>query len=103
MQETTIKIFYRLGQYKPSVTAPRKILVSLTSCWDVRKLLAAAPMLKTHPQKIFISADLSPENREIEKKLLKKRWEMITAGADRSDMKIKKLTLFCKEKEVLIE
>ena len=94
MQETTFKNFYRLGQYKPAVTAPRKILVSLTSCWDVRKLLAAAPMLKTHPQKIFISADLSPENREI---------EMITAGADRSDMKIKNLTLFCKEKKVSIE
>jgi len=103
VEGVTVKNFYRIGTYNSTAREPRRILVSLTSCWDVRKIIAAAPLLKNNPNKVFINPDLSPENREKEKRMLKKRRELIIAGNDRKDLKIKNMVLYCKNEVVPIE
>jgi len=94
---------FRLGKFKKDAHRPRTLLVTLTSIWDKRKILSKATLLSTFGENIFISPALSPSEINIEKKILKKRWQLISDGTDRKQIKIKNLKLFVNEKEINIE
>jgi len=47
-----------------------------------------------------LSPALSPTEIETEKKILKKRWELISNGANKKDIRIRNLKLFFKDEQV---
>jgi len=51
-------------------------------------VLQSAHMLSTFGDHVFLSPALSPHEMEIEKKILKKRWELISNGTKKEDLKI---------------
>ena len=62
---------------------------------DVSNVLSKRRLLK-HPT--FIKPDLNLEERKVESMLLKERWSLIQSGVPRSDIKIRDLHLFVKNK-----
>jgi len=71
--------------------------------WNVRKILASAFKLKEQNLKIFITPNYSPEDREKEQKMLKKRRELIDQDVDRKSIKVRGLTLFVNDEECKYE
>ena len=87
---------------KKETDRARSILVTLPSAWDVRKILAKAPLLRTFRNKVYISKCLSPSDRKIEQILLKKRCDLISSkNIDRKCIKIKNLTLYISDEEYI--
>ena len=85
MTEAIINDCARVGKFVENSPTHRKLIVRFNSVWHVRKIIANAHKLKDNPDKIFISPDLSDNDRIIEKNLLKKRWELIQSGVNRKD------------------
>ena len=102
VNEYAIEDIFPLGKYDEHKN--RALIVTFSSVWDKRKVLANAYLLKNSPTPTFINAVLSPKDQEIEKKVLQKRWQMIQNGtASRQEIKIKDLKLYVHNKEVLID
>jgi len=93
---------FRLGKFREGSERPRSIIATLSSVWDRNKILQNASLLKDYSAAIFISPALSANDRLLEKKLLKKRWEMINNGIDKKDLKIRNLKLYNKKELVPI-
>ena len=71
------------------------MIVELTNRSDAELLVSKAMMDKLGTSSdIWISPDLSKEERLLEKKVLKKRRELIDAKTDRKRIKVRNLTLF---------
>ena len=85
---------FRMGRYKTENERPRSLVVTLTSVWDKNKIIQNSHLLKTYKNKIFISSELTSTERIVERKLLKKRWELIQSGVARKDLKIRNLKLY---------
>ena len=100
--EAIINDCARVGKFVENSPTHRKLIVRFNSVWHVRKIIANAHKLKDNPDKIFISPDLSDNDRIIEKNLLKKRWELIQSGVNRKDLKIRNLKLYQNDVEVNI-
>lgn len=73
---------FRFGKFKPNLTRPRPLLVKLSRRADVMTLLSKKGSLRSP---ISIKPDLPPQQRAIEKILLKERWSLIQSGTDRKD------------------
>ena len=102
VNEYAIEDIFPLGKYDEHKNCA--LIVTFSSVWDKRKVLANAYLLKNSPTPTFINAVLSPKDQEIEKKVLQKRWQMIQNGtASRQEIKIKDLKLYVHNKEVLID
>jgi len=102
-QQCKIIDCFRLGKYRKERQRSRSIIITFASVWDRNMVLQSAKNLSTFEEKIFISPALSPVEMEKEKKMLKKRWELINSGVDRKNIKIKNLSLFVDDKEVEME
>ena len=85
---------FRMGRYKTENERPRSLVVTLTSVWDKNKIIQNSHLLKTYKNKIFISSELTSTEKIVERKLLKKRWELIQSGVARRDLKIRNLKLY---------
>lgn len=83
----------RLGKFKPDSTNSRPILARMARPVDVMCVLSNKNKL-TGP--IFIKPDLTREERNIEKLLLKERWTLIQSGISRRDIRIRQSALFVK-------
>ena len=90
----------RLGQYKKESTGPRPLLVRFSSEWNVRKCLSRAYKLKNFPSKIFISNSLSKDDQATKRKLLEKRYQLISEGVPREELRIRELKLLRNGDEV---
>ena len=83
----------RLGKYTTGKNRP--ILVTFSSVWDVRKLRSKAIEQKLYQRDgILIVPELSYDDRQVEKKLLKKRYDLMSNGTEKSRIKIKDLKLY---------
>ena len=81
-------------------TRPRLLLVRFSSEWDVRKCLSRAYKLKNYPSKIFISKSLSKDDQATKRKLLEKRYQLISEGVPREELRIRGLKLLRNGDEV---
>lgn len=89
----------RIGTF--SLLRSRPLMIKLPSIWDVRKIIAKASLMKNYStQRIYISLALNEQDRLKEKMLLKKRFELVSAGTDKARFKIRNLKLFLDNVEV---
>ena len=90
----------RMGKF--SEGRNRTLIVELPNIMDVELLVSKAIKAKLgNVHQVYISPDLTKEEREIEKKLLKKRRELIDSKeVERKDIKIRNLTLYVKNQKV---
>lgn len=89
----------RLGRYDSSKNRP--VLVTFNNIWDKRKCLNLAIQKKYYNHKrILIIPELSPTDKLIEKALLRKRYDLINTGVDKSRLRIRNLKLYQDEVEV---
>lgn len=93
----------RLGKYDSSRTKPRNILVTFQSPWDARKVMQSAFKLKGYEFPIFISPALDLNGQKKEKRILKKRYELIRAGVKKEQLKIKSNKLYQDGNEVNVD
>lgn len=92
---------FRIGKFDNN--KHRMIMIKLTSVWDVRKILAKAYLLKEYKVPgLYIERGLSEDEKEKQKKIMKKRWEMMQQGTSRADIKIRNMKLFVNNQEVKI-
>ena len=96
-----IKDIRRLGKKVPIKTRPRTLLITLVNPWDVRKVLAKGPLLKSYrPHTLFMNRGLTLEESETEQAILKKRRELISSGVKPEKLKIRNLQLLLNGKEI---
>jgi len=85
---------FRLGKFKKDQKKPRWLVITFISVWDRNMVLQSSSALSTFEDRIFLSPVLSPADMELEKKILKKRRELINDGANKKELKIKNLKLY---------
>ena len=90
----------RLGKFVRNKERPRAVILTLSSAWDVRKILSKAPKMKNFHKPIFINRMLSPEEKLIENRILQIRRDLLNQGTERSLIKIRDLKLFVDGKEI---
>ena len=99
VEDTTLTDCYRQGHF--NANKPRPLIARFSSIWDTRKILLAAHQQKFYTQsKILIIKDLSPREREQEKLLLKKRYDLVQQGVPKEKLKIRNLRLY-KDNELI--
>ena len=91
--EVIIEDCRRLGKFLPSKS--RTVLVTFSNIWDARKLRSKAieQQLYRHTG-VLIVPEFSYEDRQVEKKILKKRFELINQGNEKSRIRIRDLQLY---------
>jgi len=94
---------YRLGKFQKDQRRARFLLVTFSSVWDRNMILQSSRLLSNFESQVFVSPALSVKDMQIEKSLLKKRYELISSGVAREDIKIKNLKLFVKDEEINID
>lgn len=94
---SNISSIKRLGPFKASNNRPRSILVKFANEWTASKCLRKAHFLKTFKSPVFLSKSLSSDELALEKRVLKKRWELISNGTPKEDLKIRNLQLLHKD------
>ena len=98
-----IKDCFRIGRNSNQVRN-RKVIVTLNTVWDARIAVSNAIKHRLFSTgNILITPGLSQRDLETERKLLKKRYELITNGVDRKDLKIRNLKLYQNDTEVNID
>ena len=82
----------------------RKLLTTFSSPWDARLVISSASQKKLfETDKILITTDLSPSDLAIERKLLSKRYELMSNGVPKETLKIRHLKLYQDNKEVNVD
>ena len=82
----------------------RKLIATFSSPWDGRLVISSAIQKKLfETDKILITTDLSPSDLAIERKLLSKRYELISNGVPKDTLKIRYLKLYQGNKEVNVD
>ena len=92
--EASLTDCYRQGQFDKTKRT-RPLIARFSSVWDTRRILLAAHQQKFYTQnKILIIKDLSQAERQSEKVLLKKRYELMQQGIAKDKLKIRNLKLY---------
>ena len=103
--EGRIKEAGRLGKYKNPYaddhTLCRSLLISTDNAYFKGKCFAGGHYLKHFRLTVYIKTFLFRAERELEKKLVTKRYNMIKEGVIQTDFRIKKLQLFTKAKSLI--
>ena len=87
----SIRDHFRLGKYSPDSVRRRPLLVKLNRSSDVQLLLSKRNVLNA-PYRL--KPDLSPEDRAVQSILMKERFSLIEAGADRQSIRVSKTSIF---------
>ena len=82
---SSIRDCQRLGKFLTANKRPRPILVYFNSCKKAVDILSKRSSFSPY----IVKPDLSPEERENKKLLLKERWKLMQTGVNKSDIKIK--------------
>ena len=88
--------FFCLGKFVKNCTRPSTMQVTLSSVLDRNILLQSDNKLSDYEYKFFMTAALCDSDIQLERKVLKKRWQLITSGVDRKDIKVRGLRLYVK-------
>ena len=90
--EVIIEHCRRLGKFIPGKS--RTVLVTFNNIWDARELRTKAIEQQLYRHKgVLIVPELSYED-QVEKKILKKRFELINQGTGKSRIRIRDLKLY---------
>ena len=89
----------RVGKFKQSFkekrTRPRSTLLTVANVWEAKQILGKASLLRGFTKfKAFLSPSLSQEDIIKERKIIKKRQELINSGVQAKSLKIKNFQLF---------
>ena len=95
IEPKSVKDCYRLGEFSPSNSRPRPILVKFIRVSDATGILSKRSGL-TRPH--VVKPDMPPEQRERDSVLMRERWRLIQSGVHRSNIKIKYDRLFVGKK-----
>uniref|UniRef100_A0A1X7SS14 Zinc finger PHD-type domain-containing protein n=1 Tax=Amphimedon queenslandica TaxID=400682 RepID=A0A1X7SS14_AMPQE len=87
----SVRDCYRLGKYKPNSTRPLLVTMSRTS--DVATILSNKSSLADRPH-LRISPDLPPHLRKSRSILLKVRYDLISSGIERKNIRISSDSIF---------
>ena len=105
--ETNISFIERIGKpRRVSISeqpSPRTALVTVSTSWDAKRILDCAHLLKNFKSRVYISAALTKQEKEIENELLKKRRELINNGEKIDSIRIRNLKLFVKDTEIKLQ
>ena len=84
----------RPGPFKQNAPRPRSLLVTFKNAWTAGKCLMKGHLLRNHAYPGFICKSLTKYEETIEKRLLKKRWDLIQTNIPREKLKIRNLKLY---------
>ena len=92
----------RLGKYDKEKCRP--LLVTFNSVWDARLCRSKAIQHNVYKERnVLILPELSAADKIIEKKILKKRFELLQSNTDRKRLKIRNLKLYLDDQEVTLD
>ena len=89
LDQQSIRDCFRIGKYSKEKSRP--ILIKLARVQSVTSILSNRKKLSEDPKhrKIFIKRDMSKQERQNERLLLKERYQLIEAGTSRKDLRIR--------------
>lgn len=93
LSSQSVRDCFRLGKYKRESHRPRPIMVKMVRSVDVITLLAKRGVGNG---KFRIKPDLSLEDRLTESILLKKRWDLMSSGIPKKDIRLGRSNLYVK-------
>ena len=93
LSSQSVRDCFRLGKYKRESHRPRPILVKMVRSVDVITLLAKRGVGNGQ---VRIKPDLSLEDRLTETILLKKRWDLMSSGVLKKDIRLGRSNLYVK-------
>ena len=89
-----------LGKQNINREKPRTMLVTVSSPWEVRKLLAKGRKLFDYDFPVFLSRALNQKENQVAKSMLLKRSALIACGDLKLDIRIKNQQLYFKGQKV---
>jgi len=95
IQSADIKDLYRLGKYDPENERPRPLLIKLLRSNMVFDILSSKTKLEAP---IYIKPDMTYQERQKERILLKERRSLIDQGTERRHIKIRSDSIFVNNK-----
>jgi len=95
IQASSVKDCFRLGKYKPDAPRPRPILVKFLRSTEASLALSK---IASFQAPVRIKPDLTPEERQAEKVLLKERWSLMQLGFDKRRIKLRNKCIFIDNK-----
>ena len=90
-----MKDCFRLGKYKPDAPHSRPVLIKFMRSTEASMALSKIASFKAP---IRIKPDLTTEERQVEKMLLKERWTLIQLGFDKKRIKLRNKCIFIDNK-----
>ena len=89
LDQQSIRDYFRIGKYSKEKSRP--ILIKLARVQSVTSILSNRKKLSEDPKhrKISIKRDMSKQERQNERLLLKERYQLIEAGTSRKDLRIR--------------
>ena len=89
----------RLGKYAENKNRP--LVLRVSAPWVKRRILLPLYKLKSYEHKVFISKELTPDEREIENNMLKTRRDLIQSGKfESTQLRLRNLKLIRKLKRL---
>ena len=90
---------FRLGKYRSDATRPRTLLVMFKNPWLVRKLLAKSYILKDYSDSIYLSRELTVDEKKLESRILFERYKLVETGISKNRLRVRDLNLYLDGKE----
>ena len=88
-----------LGKYRSDATRLRTLLVRFKNPWLVRKLLAKSYILKDYSDRIYLSRELTVNEKKLESRILSERYKLVQTGISKDRLKVRHLKLYLDGKE----
>ena len=101
--KNNINLVKQLVPFNEQSDRTRSLIVKFSYEWTARKCLTKGYKLRNYDYLVFINKSLSKEEVILEKRVLKKRWELMQNGTPKAELKIKNLKLFHKNVELIIQ
>ena len=102
-ESNNINLVKRLGPFNEQSDRTRSLIDKFSYEWTARKGLTKGYKLRNSDYPVFINKSLSKEEVILEKRVLKKRWELMQNGTPKVELKIKNLKLFHNNVEIIIQ
>ena len=88
-----------LGKYRSNATRPRTLLVRFKNPWLVRKLLAKSYILKGYSDRIYLSRELTVDEKKVESRILSERYKLVQTGISNDRLRVRDFKLYLDGKE----
>ena len=91
---------YRLGKYQSDATRPRTLLLRFKNPWLVRKLLVKSYILKDYCNRIYLSRELTVDDKKLESRILSEQYELVETGISKDRLRVRDLKLYLMAKNM---